>query len=269
MIILQTRGGLCNRLRSIDSARILAQKLDKKLFIIWENNHELGADFDELFKPISGIKVMNKQPYWLKFMVQAKTLKGIINKFSLLHTGLKDENIKAYFRNTDWKTELSRYKTIYIHTIHAFLYPEDFSYLKPVDEIQREINKTIAAFTENTISFHIRGTDHVQAKKESPLQLFIDKAEKEIAKDKNLKIYLATDEMEAKEKLSQRYPQNIITKNFELSRSNSNGLKNAVYDLFILSKTATIYGSHGSSFSETAKHLGKKSLVLVKNQNNK
>ena len=51
-IFLKTKGGLCNRLRAIDSAIILSKKIDKKLIVIWENNNDLGANFKDLFEDI-------------------------------------------------------------------------------------------------------------------------------------------------------------------------------------------------------------------------
>ena len=60
------------------------------------------------------------------------------------------------------------------------------------------------------------------------------------------------------------FKNKIITNNFELSRLSLNGAQNAVVDLFSLASCIKIYGSLGSSFSETAYHIGDNELILLK-----
>ena len=49
MIVIQPRGGLGNRMRAVDSAIALAEKLDKKLNVIWLLNSECNCKFQDLF----------------------------------------------------------------------------------------------------------------------------------------------------------------------------------------------------------------------------
>ena len=60
MLIIQPVGGLCNRMRSINSARVLAQKRGEKLTVIWFVNPELGCPFERIFEPTDAFDNMKK-----------------------------------------------------------------------------------------------------------------------------------------------------------------------------------------------------------------
>ena len=64
MLIIQPIGGLCNRMRAINSAMVLAKKQNKKLKVIWNVNAELGCPFEELFEPTDAFTVMNISSKW-------------------------------------------------------------------------------------------------------------------------------------------------------------------------------------------------------------
>ena len=56
MLIIQPIGGLCNRMRAINSARILAEKRGDFLIVLWFENAELNCPFEELFKSSPSLK---------------------------------------------------------------------------------------------------------------------------------------------------------------------------------------------------------------------
>ena len=49
MIYLKVRGGLCNRMRTIDSLISLCEKYKKDLIILWPMDSALNVDFESLF----------------------------------------------------------------------------------------------------------------------------------------------------------------------------------------------------------------------------
>lgn len=60
MIHIEPYGGLCNRMRVLESAVSLADTLGRKVHLIWCNNKELTCQFDRLFRPIEHVvKVTN------------------------------------------------------------------------------------------------------------------------------------------------------------------------------------------------------------------
>ena len=258
-IFLKTKGGLCNRLRAIDSAIILSKKIDKKLIVIWENNNDLGANFKDLFEDIKNVKIVAQCPKKLSFFLKKKTWLKHLNSTLVLNTEITTLNIKLLFKSTTFLSELKTYRYIYFETEHAFLYPENFKMFKPLKVIQKIVNKN-----ESLIGLHIRRTDHDFAKLNSPTELFIKTIKKELEQNPTTKFYLATDDLEIKSILMRMFKNKIITNNFELSRLSLNGAQNAVVDLFSLASCIKIYGSLGSSFSETAYHIGDNELILLK-----
>lgn len=250
---------MCNRLRAIDSAIILSKKIDKKLIIIWENNNDLGANFKDLFEDIKNVKIVAQCPKNISFFLQKKTWLKLLNKTLVLNTEISTLNIKLLFKSKTFLNELKRYRYIYFETEHAFLYPENFKMFKPLEVIRKTVNKN-----EVLIGLHIRRTDHVYAILNSTTDIFIKTIKKELEQNPTTKFYLATDDLEIKSILLGMFKNKIITNNFELSRLSLNGVQSAVVDLFSLASCIKIYGSLGSSFSETACHIGDNELILLK-----
>ena len=250
---------MCNRLRAIDSAIILSKKIDKKLIIIWENNNDLGANFKDFFEDIKNVKIVAQCPKNISFFLQKKTWLKLLNKTLVLNTEISTLNIKLLFKSKTFLNELKRYRYIYFETEHAFLYPENFKMFKPLEVIRKTVNKN-----EVLIGLHIRRTDHVYAILNSTTDIFIKTIKKELEQNPTTKFYLATDDLEIKSILLGMFKNKIITNNFELSRLSLNGVQSAVVDLFSLASCIKIYGSLGSSFSETACHIGDNELILLK-----
>ncbi|MDC0097506.1 hypothetical protein OAI37_02575 [Flavobacteriaceae bacterium] len=264
-IYLQTRGGLCNRMRAIISALILSKKLSKKLIVIWEVNHEVGAIFNDLFEPLDNVEFLSKKPK-IFLINKSNTLFSKLRKkmFAIAPT-IKTENVKSFFNNNDNIDSLKKYRRILIETEHAFLFSEDYSCFKPKKEINLLVEDKLKNINnDRLIGIHIRRTDHKQAISKSPLQLFIEAIKDELKIDQNSKFFLATDDDEVKQYFINKFENSIITNNFDLSRTSKIGIKNALLDLMILSKTKRIYGSFYSSFSETAQHIGENNLITLK-----
>ena len=57
MIIIQPSGGLCNRMRVINSGWKLARERKEKLQILWNCNAELNCPFESLFQPVTEFKI--------------------------------------------------------------------------------------------------------------------------------------------------------------------------------------------------------------------
>ena len=59
MVIIQPSGGLCNRMRVINSSLELAKRKNAKLLVLWYVADELNAPFESLFQPVDEFKVIN------------------------------------------------------------------------------------------------------------------------------------------------------------------------------------------------------------------
>lgn len=51
-IIFQPTAGLCNRMRTIAAATVLAELLGRKMVVVWAIDATLNASFRSLFKPL-------------------------------------------------------------------------------------------------------------------------------------------------------------------------------------------------------------------------
>ena len=78
---------------------------------------------------------------------------------------------------------------------------------------------------------------------------------------------LMTDDDGLRSELVERYPNNIRARTKVLKRSHGGGVKDAIVDLFLLSKCSKIYGSFPSSFSLSASLIGKVPFEYVRVDN--
>lgn len=287
-IVVQPTGGLCNRLRAIESVLHLLKTTDKTdhITVIWENNHELGTAYKNLFQPREKIKVIETVPFTGKNMfnpiqmakvwnVIAPTEKNYQKSYKLRQIlgrekGFdkiiyQDEMFQLIENKFDFN-KLKHYNSLYIASCFDFEieYPNKysteyetmtfhFSDLIAHDFIEHKIDEIDGQFTDYTIGLHIRRTDHAGAIEHSPLSLFINKMKEEIALNNETNFFLATDDKETERELIQLFGERIIINpDKTFNRSSEKGVQDAFIDLSSLSMTKKIYGSHASSFSEMA-----------------
>jgi hypothetical protein len=267
LIFLEPIGGLANRIRVIATAISLSKKLNKKLFIVWNENYELNCPFKKLFEPIENVNFVEKRRIdrFIKRSVQnsinAKNKAKLINAFFGIDYCLTDEDHPF----NDLYERLISYKNIYIKTCQRL--NEDtnwFKVFKPINIIEDKIGLLTNKFTNNTVGIQIRRTDNIYAIEESPLKLFIKKMDELIALNPSVVFFLTTDDLNVESELKSLYEGRVISHQKELSRTTQIGIQDAVADLFTLSKTNLILGSYWSSFSEVAAWIGHTSLQIIK-----
>lgn len=142
---------------------------------------------------------------------------------------------------------------------------------RPNDGVRRLIDERCRDFTPNTIGIHIRRTDHQQAIDESPLELFIEAIDREQESSSRMaaydgapfSIYLATDDEATKAALRRRYGKRVITSEAEATRESTDGIRDALVEMYALSRTRHIYGSAGSTFSPIAACLGDVPITIL------
>lgn len=256
MIALEPVGGLCNRLRAIDSAIALAKDLDQELRILWTRHKDIYARFFELFDPIESerVKLFELNPQSVHPLSTLKLDKAIKpSDFSRLLSSKYD------FR------DLAKYKNICITSFSRFYRnPQMYSDIHPNEHIRQLIDAETAVFAKNTIGVHIRRTDNARSMAESPVEAFCRAIDKLLQEDSSMKFYLASDCLEVKKKMVRNFGDNIITNLSISERTNLEGIVRAVIELYALSETQLILGSYWSSFSTTAANLGKITEVTIR-----
>ena len=247
MVIIQPSGGLCNRMRVINSSLELAKRKGTKLLVLWYCADELNAPFESLFQPVEEFQVIN-----------FKSLKDLRKLWYQLTAKTRISNADIENNKTAGVLHQEFFDSIklpaYIFTWEHF-YPADeyFQLFKPAPELQKRIDEVTKNFTKDMVSVHIRRTDQVTSIAHSKTENFIALMEKEIAENPDVKFFLATDDKEEEALLRKTFPGRIVSnENRTLRRDSLEGMYDALLDLYCLSACKKIIGSYCSSFTDTA-----------------
>lgn len=257
-------GGLCNRMRAIDSAmQLLADGPEHRLVVHWERRWSiLNARFDALFEPIPGVVVheVERVPLRYRISLAARAFRAI----NRVHLVLPEEVQELVLRKGDARPYLAHAHLAWMsyHRFHGV--PGRYAQFVPRADIRAAIAESTAGFDAHTIGVHIRRTDHAKAIESSPLELFEAAMDQALAVQPGTTFYLATDCEDTKARLTARYGERLRTNRQPASRSSLEGVKDAVVELYALSRTAQLLGSYWSSFSQTAGHIGNIPHTVIK-----
>lgn len=259
MITVHAIGGLANRMRSIASGVALASASGRGVKVVWGVNNDLRARFEDLFEPLP-VELRNlsaREELWRYDPPRKRNLflSPLFRRehYSLLlhdDTGLRTAHHTATLArvmNAGGNVLISSGLDYYPFT--GKLYRGLF---RPRTDILDEACGCLRQLGEDAIGFHIRRTDNRQAIDGSPLELFLDKAGAEIARNPGSKIYLATDDNGVKRLFSSRWPRNIVTSAAQADRRSTPGMRQALVEMLVLGGCHEILGSFYSSYSEAA-----------------
>lgn len=251
MVIIQPSGGLCNRMRVINSSLELAKRKNAKLLVLWYCADELNAPFESLFQPVDEFKVIN--------FTSLKNLRKIWYQLTA-RTRISNADIENNTTNGTLNQDFfdSIKLPAYIFTWeHFYDADENFKLFKPTAKLQRRIDEVTKHFTEDMVSVHIRRTDQVVSIAHSKTENFIELMNREIEANPNVKFFLATDDKDEEALLRKTFPGRIVSnENRTLRRDSLDGMYDALLDLYCLAACKKIIGSYFSSFTDTAASLG-------------
>lgn len=259
-------GGLANRMRSIHSAISLCE--NDELHIYWFKDQGLNCRFEHLFKPVPLPNVTLKEANFGDKMLYDRPRKKnlyipkLYQKLCFDACLYEDETKEGSLDYQQWKKE---HDSVYLASYNQFYQPNKSlkDLFIPTEQIQHQINNACSTHNKQTIGIHIRRGDHDIAIQKSPIELFIAEMEKEIEKEPLTNFYLATDSETEKAMLIKRFGARIITSKDAATRNTTEGIQDAVVDLYALSQTHKILGSFYSSFSEIAAQLGSCKLNIL------
>lgn len=269
-IILE--GGLGNRMRVAAAAYAMAERTCIPMRVLWTSQWGMRCRFDELFKEASSGegKFIRDASGFERLLFARPTLKNlhlprllqrlryrpIIYAPQIWYLNKDGFDYEAWFRQGGGL--MTAYRDFCPWT------SDDLRRLfQPNDEVQRLIDERTAAFSPYTIGLHIRRTDHQQAIDESPLELFTNVVDQEAGQHSDLRIYLATDDEATKQHFFDRYGDRILTSPAEATRESTDGIRDALVEMYALSRTRHIYGSAGSTFSPIAACLGDVPITIL------
>lgn len=271
---IEPLAGLGNRMQVLASAYYSAGKYQKQMYVLWNNNEDLGADFGDIFEPIQGCKVIpvttdgyRKKPV-LRY--RSESLRRKLIKTCDFVTDVDQWGQMAQEELVKLISEgLQQHDTAYIKSWKNFvpLYESEeitMDFLKPSAKVLHRGTPVFEKIGAHTIGIHVRRTDHAQAIAGSPLEAFIREMQQRIEKDPLCDFFVATDDSETEKIIKSAFGGKVFfneDKNWK--RDNMDGILDACVELWGLSKCNSILGSMGSTFGMIAAKLGKIELKIV------
>lgn len=273
LIVIPT-SGLANRLRVFATAMKLARETNKKLLIYWQANKYLNAEFEQLFEFPGNVKISTpplRYLVWLRLNsiagIKKAVSQNLLKLFRFDFIFLDNMAELVWHNKLNIKKEVAQGKNVFMCTCQELNYfdLEDYKVFIPKKELLGEIEKISNRFSTHTIGIHIRATDNAQAKENSPFSVFLKRIEDEILTDPDVTFFLSTDDEEYEKELIGKFgSEKIMVHKKVFGRDSAQGIKDAVIDLFCLSKTSKIYGSYFSSFSYVAGRIGNIDVEVLK-----
>ncbi|MDD4921474.1 MAG: glycosyl transferase [Bacteroidales bacterium] len=259
--VLVPVGGLANRFLAIDSAIALCHRYKRPLEIIWFKDLALNTTFHSLFEPASMPDVTIREANLMDYILYDRPRKKnffiprIFQKV-IFRKCFYERESQLLAKQSDDFSELASPAAVYIATFVQLVPSElNYSMFKPTLKIKKQIDSVCAQLGDYCIGIHIRRGDNIFSISESPLSLFIERMDHEIALNSSVTFYLATDSDDVKADLVQRYGKRITALNRSADRLSTSGMQDAVSELYILASTRKILGSYYSTFSVLAAKL--------------
>jgi len=266
MIVLQVDAGLCNRLRAIHSAVILAEKLDRPLHVCWRATHDCGAPFEDLFQQTPAFVVNSEEGKRIMGRYESpqkhsQILRGI-TRLAGQQECLRDIDDLYFYNKYGGKLmdepfeRLAQRSVIYIRTVHSFLYGREIDYLQPNPDSMQKIEAITDKYSDHTIGIQIRRCAYKPAAR-SPYELFLQFMRNELDRLPQTKFFIATDCSDTKSRLKAEFGECVLENpDVVFERDSISGLQSAVVDLWCLSRTNKVMGTAASSFGEFAALIG-------------
>lgn len=251
--------GLANRIRVMASLYHLTQ-CGIGIKVIWQLNEELNCPFEKLFTPINGFHIINtSQRPKLYNTKQKNIIKKTVAKIYNTIKGFDYVIIGGYNNPDSSNTQLiqtifDNYKNVFLETQQIIYEKQEYSIFKPIKEINDKITHSYSQ-AQPYIGIHIRRGDNIISQLKSGIIPFIEKTKMILQTNPEQKFYLATDSRDVKDVFKYIFGTSIIISDPDYSRNNETGIKDALFELFMLSKSQMIFGSYWSSFAETAARL--------------
>ncbi len=267
MIVSTNIAGLSNRIKSLISCIRYSKENNIDVKVLWEvldsykkHHHILNCRFSKLFSNNIEIKKLNHN--------SCKIYKS--HCFMIFDNDNLPDNFDTYDKKNAKYTPSDKrrrnidhnYNKIPKNVIENYL--PHFKVLKPIKELQKEIDVFSLKFDDNTISVHIRSWSGPNEESRNK-KLFIngiERFETEMLKYKTHNFFLATDSQKVKQYFQNKsilkekiicYPRKT---NLNTSRKYPEGIQEDLIELYLLSKNKIIVGSHNSTFTEVAWWLG-------------
>lgn len=268
-------GGLGNRIYAICSAIVYCRQNNKNLEIIWFKDHGCNCPVKELFSINPEIKnVTLRDATFFDLILRDNPRRRNLWIPSFFQRFMYDRRIYSKeacdvisFQKKPDFGNLDVFNHIFMVNHYKFWeLPTMWDAVLVNEQIKNKVKKALNVIdTKRIVGIHIRRTDNNFSIEHSPIELFIDKINEEIAlAEGDVTFYLASDSFEVKTQIKDLFGDKIVTAVEDVNRRTKQGIIDAFIELNILSKTDKIYATYNSSFSELAHFIGKTDFNVLK-----
>lgn len=270
MLELVPVGGLCNRMRAIDSAVSFSVAYDVPLRIWWrKDKKDINCRFRDLFSEIEQVSIHDVDTLPLRFRLRQQNyfyrpnpLRRILNTEGFL---TEVEVMALIKEGRDFWQLYKDHRRLNLFSFSRFFDTEKpYEIFDPIPKVKEMVAQETHAFDDRTVGMHIRRGDHEISRKNSPLERFESIIDEELSRDADVQFYVASDCASTKKYLVDKYGTSILGNPAAGDRSSLHGMYTGVTELYALSKTRKIYGSFGSSYSGTAAILAGVERIQVR-----
>lgn len=263
MITAVPEGGLCNRMRVIASARLLAKAANTDLLVKWYRTPDLNCSFSDLFKP-SALFQVAEAAQMSKFSKAAARLGEHASRLSG-HVVLGSGETAPGKVDVDAVVALARSRNLTIRTNSRLQVEKGMYQCFQPSALIESMLLPYQARLRHSVGVHIRRADNVQAIEFSPLSQFLSLMRQELERDPDTHFFVATDSKETFAEVKGEFGERVfehVKASYE--RDDPAAIKDAAVDLYALSRTRRLIGSYWSSFTDTAWEISGIDHVIVK-----
>jgi len=265
-ITLIPYGGLANRMKAIESVLHLIDNTSLQTTAIWFKDNGLNCRFDDLFCPIKTDRFKLREAAASDYLLYDRPRKknaylpAVFQQMQFDGRLRDDEVTQLLYKQFDFRQWALSHRKSYISACVLFYENHGsklFDAFVPLPALQARIDLICESFTSHTVGIHIRRTDNVEAINGSPTELFVQRMREELQLYPETKFYVASDSRLEKNRMITAFGDRIIVlPDVDTSRNSVRGMQDALVELYVLSRTNKIFGSHKSSYSETAAQIG-------------
>lgn len=266
MIYIYPIGGLCNRIRVINSGYYLAKKLNQDFTVIWDTSKNSGMTVpaEKIMIFPSDVKVIKCGDDGAFANIEYRLFRRF--KYNNCDLIINDDSTLRLHSEEEILATLSPNKNIYAKTCFNLINVDYHSACMPSAEVTAKFDrvKNQLNIGRDTIGIHIRRTDQKDSINGSPTFLFENRINEILKSNPNQVFYLATDDADEERCLLQKYPQNIkVFKEKNIDRYAVEGQMDAYVELLCLAECSQIWGSYLSSYSLVASQIGESELTVL------
>jgi len=253
IVIIPTQG-LCNRLRAIVSAHILAKHYETTVYMIWNPEECCNCGFNDLFmntvKSIELNAIHSKKYVYNPSVHTEKTLRETPNLEELDYIVVQGGH--EFKSPTMSEEEFIREKHLFYKQLICV--PDIENYVTDLTSNWFQSDRSVVGVHFRDFIEKHDEADGRNFAKESPIDSFVTRIREIHRSDSSVQFYVSSNSKLALETLQRRIPTAnfIVESNVELNRYSVTGIKHALQSLIMISKTRYIVGTYMSSFSDEA-----------------